>query len=185
MAYLYRHIRLDKNEVFYIGIASNKKRAYSKSNRNKYWHNIVNINSDYKVEIIFDNLSLTDAFNKEKEFISLYGRKDLNLGSLCNLTDGGEGAFGKITSQIVKDKISRSVRKNTHWKNGRKHTDESINKIRVSNFKKVIDTKTGIIYDSIGHASKVINMSQSLLARKLSGVRPNNTNFILLSDENI
>jgi hypothetical protein len=32
MAYLYRHIRLDKNEPFYIGIGSDKqyKRAYNK-----------------------------------------------------------------------------------------------------------------------------------------------------------
>ena len=35
MAILYRHIRLDKNVPFYIGIGKDIKRAYSKSNRNK------------------------------------------------------------------------------------------------------------------------------------------------------
>ena len=30
MAIVYRHIRLDKNEVFYIGIGKTEKRAYEK-----------------------------------------------------------------------------------------------------------------------------------------------------------
>lgn len=40
MAYLYRHIRLDKNQPFYIGISNvddDYKRAYKRSCRNKYW----------------------------------------------------------------------------------------------------------------------------------------------------
>jgi hypothetical protein len=42
MAYVYRHIRLDKNEPFYIGIGkddySSFKRAYHTGNkRNKIW----------------------------------------------------------------------------------------------------------------------------------------------------
>jgi hypothetical protein len=93
LAYIYYHIRLDKNEPFYIGIGSDNKgkytRAYSK-NRNTYWKNIVN-KTLYKVEIIQDNITWEYACNKEKEFISLYGRADLGLGLLVNMTDGGEG----------------------------------------------------------------------------------------------
>lgn len=41
--YVYRHIRLDKNEVFYVGIGSDNKgkylRAHGKEKRNKYWKN--------------------------------------------------------------------------------------------------------------------------------------------------
>lgn len=39
MAYVYRHIRLDKNEPFYIGIGSdiNYQRAYNYQRRTKYW----------------------------------------------------------------------------------------------------------------------------------------------------
>ena len=33
-----------------------------------------------------------EAFDEEKRLIALYGRKDLGMGPLCNLTDGGEGA---------------------------------------------------------------------------------------------
>jgi len=108
MAYVYRHIRLDKNEPFYIGIGSDDKyyRAGAKSNRNKLWKDIV-AKTDYEIEILFNDLTWDDACKKEQEFIALYGRKNKNKGSLCNLTDGGEGAFGVIVTQEKKDKLSK------------------------------------------------------------------------------
>jgi len=42
MAIVYRHIRKDTNEIFYIGIGKSIKRMISKNYRNKHWHNIVN-----------------------------------------------------------------------------------------------------------------------------------------------
>jgi hypothetical protein len=111
MAYVYRHIRLDKNEPFYIGIGNDNsfRRAFEKSRRNKIWKDIIN-KSDYEVEILFDNLSWDNACIKEREFISLYGRKDLGSGTLANLTDGGEGALGRkyITSEETKIKLSQA-----------------------------------------------------------------------------
>jgi hypothetical protein len=93
MAYVYRHIRLDKNEPFYIGIGKDNsyKRAFekSKTGRSIFWHNVVN-KSNYEVEILIDNLSWQQACEKEKEFILLYGRKDLKTGCLVNMTIGGE-----------------------------------------------------------------------------------------------
>lgn len=100
MAYVYRHIRLDKNEPFYVGIAKdeykNCERAYSKYYRNKHWHNIIN-KSHYEVEIILDDLTWEEACKKEIEFIKLYGRADLKTGSLVNMTDGGDGFKGPKT----------------------------------------------------------------------------------------
>jgi len=55
MAYVYRHIRLDKNEPFYIGIGKidNYKRAYLKSIRNVIWKQIVNkTNYDIYISIL-------------------------------------------------------------------------------------------------------------------------------------
>ena len=62
MTYVYRHIRLDKNEPFYIGIGTdlNYKRAYSKHSRNIYWQRVVN-KTKYEVEILFDNLTKNEA----------------------------------------------------------------------------------------------------------------------------
>ena len=93
--YIYRHIRPDTNEVFYIGRGSDiskghSKRHYEKSNRNRWWKAVVaKNNGEYEVEIMF-RASTEDLINeKEKEFISLYGRRDLKKGTLVNLTDGG------------------------------------------------------------------------------------------------
>ena len=110
MAYLYRHIRLDNNEPFYIGIGSDKdyKRAHNKKGRSFSWKDIVfKSKVPYEVEIILDNLEWEDAKNKEKEFIALYGRKDLNQGTLINFTDGGEGQWGRKDSKITKIKKSK------------------------------------------------------------------------------
>jgi hypothetical protein len=110
MAYVYRHIRLDKNEPFYIGIGSDEeyKRANTNTRRNKHWVNISKFG--YEVDILFDGLTWDEACVKEKEFISLYGRKDKNKGSLCNLTDGGDGCLGRIVtfSEESKRKMSEA-----------------------------------------------------------------------------
>ena len=75
MAYVYRHIRLDKNEPFYIGVGSDDvyKRANDTKGRNKIWYDITK-KTDYEVEILFDNISWEDALSKEIEFIDLYKR---------------------------------------------------------------------------------------------------------------
>ena len=110
MAYLYRHIRLDKNEPFYIGIGSDKNYARSRvKKRNNLWHKIAN-KTNYEIEIILDDLSWKDACNKEKEFIKLYGKKCDNTGILTNLTDGGEGIFGFKFSDDSRKKLSISQR---------------------------------------------------------------------------
>lgn len=93
---------MDKNEPFYIGIGTKPKkyrsfyeeysRAFSKQ-RSTFWK-IIAEKSEYSVEILFESTDLKEIENKEKEFIDLYGRKDLNKGSLCNLTDGGLGMKG-------------------------------------------------------------------------------------------
>jgi len=125
MAYVYRHIRLDKNEPFYIGIGSDEKgkykRAYVSSKRNNYWNNIVS-NTGYRVEIMMDDLTLEEAKQKEIEFIALYGRVNYyedgvkitnNNNLLCNLTDGGDESTsmkGRKFSDSHREKISKSLK---------------------------------------------------------------------------
>lgn len=104
MAIVYSHTRLDNDTIFYIGIGNEYKRAYSKHSRNSYWNNIVS-KADYKVNILFENLTWDEACKKEVELISLYGRKDLKKGLLANLTDGGDGVKGH--SQETIDKITK------------------------------------------------------------------------------
>ena len=186
MAYLYRHIRLDKNEPFYIGIGitKNYSRAYSKKSRNKLWKTIAN-KSGYEVEVIFDDLSWEEACEKEKEFITLYGRIDTKTGILSNMTNGGDGTIGiniwnkgKKLSQTHIDNLSKSHK-------GNKLTKESIlkaietkrntysNKGRI-----VVNIQNGIFYSSVAEAAKLYNIKQQTLSSKLNNNQYNNTLFI-------
>jgi hypothetical protein len=110
MAYVYQHIRLDKDIVFYIGIGSDNNglynRAYSK-NRSEHWKRIVS-KGGYEVQVIADNLTWEEACMHEKRFINFYGRENLNEGKLINLTDGGDGCVGQVMSEEAKEKISKN-----------------------------------------------------------------------------
>ena len=101
---VYFHINPIKNEIFYIGIG-NKTRPYSK-NRSKGWYEIVS-KYEYDVIIIQENLSWDEACIIEKKYIKQIGRKDLGLGSLVNLTNGGEGGgVGRCTKLRDRYKFS-------------------------------------------------------------------------------
>ena len=175
MAYIYKHIRLDTNEVFYIGIGSDNtyKRANLKKGRSIYWNNIIN-KSDYRIEILEDNISWEEALLKEVEYIKKYGRKDLGLGSLCNLTDGGEGTVGKVMSEELKSfhrntlnkhrkttaEINRKLKtgsklsKETLLKlQGRKLSSKAKEKISNATSKKIICVEDNIEFNSIIEAS--------------------------------
>ena len=127
MAIVYRHIRLDTNMPFYIGIGQDEKRAYSKKNRNKHWHGVVNKHG-YKVHIMMDDLTWEEACEKEREFIQLYGRKDLGLGTLVNLTDGGDGTVGYIQSEEHKAKRLDTMKGRPAHNNGKKMSKEATEK---------------------------------------------------------
>jgi hypothetical protein len=112
VAYVYRHIRHDKNEPFYIGIGSDipyYKRANERSRRSEFWKKII-AKTNYSVEIIFDNITFEEAKIKEIEFIKLYGRIDLNNGCLVNLTDGGDGLINRVFTPEHRKNLSESMR---------------------------------------------------------------------------
>ena len=132
MAYIYRHIRLDKDEVFYIGIGSDLdyKRAYKNTQRSKYWMNIANLG--YEVEIMLEDLTWEKACEKEKEFIRIYGRKDLNNGTLVNMTDGGEGNqnLSPESKRLKGQKIREKKLGTPNLKLRKPKTEEHKNKLR-------------------------------------------------------
>lgn len=126
MAYVYRHIRHDKNEPFYIGIGIDQKyhRAGERTRRNDLWKKIVSKTS-YDIEIIIDNIDYEYAKVKEIEFIALYGRIINNTGTLANFSTGGEGGNGHIVSEETRLKMSLAQK-------GRKKSPEQIEKTRKS-----------------------------------------------------
>jgi hypothetical protein len=164
MAYVYRHIRLDNGNPFYIGIGKNESRAYSTKGRSKFWQKIVD-KCGYEVEILFDDLDYEQAKLKEQEFISLYGRANTCNGLLCNLTDGGDGSLGYKPTKEALLKISntskgriKSKEQIEKWKNNMDFTksDETKEKIRQS------------LLNKLHTEERKKNQSKSHIGKKLS-----------------
>jgi hypothetical protein len=130
MAIVYQHRRKDTNEIFYIGIGKNENRAYKCGKfRSEFWNNIAK--HGYVIEITHRDITWEEACVIEKYLISFYGRRDLDLGPLVNLTDGGEGGFGMILNDEAREKIRQfQLSLNKKGKPGRKKSIEEIEKIR-------------------------------------------------------
>jgi hypothetical protein len=183
MAYVYRHIRFDKNEPFYIGIGNDmtNKRAKEKARRSNLWKKII-AKSDYEVEILFDDITYDEAKLKEIEFIELYGRIDLGNGILANLTNGGDGTINP--SQETRDKISKvnKGRKNSEAlmellinRKGQKNPAFGITGARCKNFKGYIQVfKNGVYfgrYEGIRDCAESLGVTATKVSAVLNGRR--------------
>lgn len=159
--YLYRHIRLDKNQPFYIGIGTKQprihphmrseyRRAFDTTRKeSSIWNRIVN-KTEYRVEILFESDDYNLIKEKEKEFIILYGRinKDVE-GTLANLTDGGDGFIGYKPSKekienhrkfmTGKTQSEETKLKRNKSREGYTHSEETKKKISDSHIGKEID----------------------------------------------
>lgn len=156
--YVYRHIRLDNNEPFYIGVGakyrsnyttltSEYKRAFEKIRRKKLWYDIVE-KTDYQVEILMEFDDYNEALKKETEFIKLYGRINNGSGCLANLTDGGQGAVGRIASK------------------------ESVQKTVSAHIIPVVSKITGQVFPSIKEAANHFGIKPKTLANQLRHNNP-------------
>jgi len=110
--YLYRFIRLDKNEPFYIGIGTKHRNKYTRlwdiKTKSNIFKKIIN-KTQFTTQIILESDNYSFIKEKEIEFIKLYGRKDLGTGILSNLTDGGEGITGAIGKFGKENPLSKKV----------------------------------------------------------------------------
>lgn len=124
--YVYVWIRLDTNQVFYVGKGSNN-RYKDMLMRNKYFYNVVNkVGKDnIEIKIIENNLTEDEAFEKEKYYIQYYKEQG---NKLTNMTSGGEGSsdwFEHLTEE--EKERHRQISKSFE---GKKHTEETKQKIR-------------------------------------------------------
>lgn len=207
MACVYKHIRLDTGNVFYIGIGNKTRRAYDLIRRGKHWKGIYK-NTEISIEIVFDKISYEEAKSWEKYLIGLYGRKDLNTGHLCNKTEGGDGTLGLVVSKETRIKHSLSSKNRRHSeetkakmsliqsnrsdetrrkiaesKRGKKRSKQTIMKMSISkigkrvNAKKVIDLSTGFIYSCAIDAAEVLCVKPGTLRSWLRGENMNKTSL--------
>jgi hypothetical protein len=100
--YVYAHAKATTGEIFYIGKGGpRQRREKSIHSRNGFWNRTAKKHG-FKVIVVRDGLQEWAAFELEREMIALHGRRDLGLGPLVNLTDGGEGTCGAITPDHVR-----------------------------------------------------------------------------------
>ncbi|NBW12734.1 MAG: hypothetical protein EBR82_32385 [Caulobacteraceae bacterium] len=139
---VYLHITKDNGIPFNVGKGSKKwKRHNSKKNRNDWWYNIVNKHG-YDVIILEDDLTEKQAFELETYWIKRIGRKNLGLGPLVNLSDGGEGPSGMIHNGEIRKKISENTKKGmtdevckkiSEREKGKKLSEKQLEEIRKRN----------------------------------------------------
>lgn len=185
--YLYKHIRPDREEVFYVGIGTKRRykdseyysRAFVSYNRNKIWRSIVEKNNGiFKVEIIMESDDTEFIKKKEIETIRTYGRIDLKTGTLANLTDGGDGQLFRQIAEETRQKTSA-------FHKGRKRTGKALNNIRIGLEKnryriKIIDTSNGHVYESIEQAHIKTGIPKTTLFQYVHNKRKNKTTLKLL-----
>ena len=147
MYYTYAYLRED-GTPYYIGKGKGD-RAYRKDGKP-----CATPKDKSKIIQLKTNLTEEEAFNHERYMIFILGRKDLGTGILLNKSDGGEGASGCIPSEETRKK--RSVRmggeNNPSYgkrgkdspRYGKKHTQETKDKISKSLQGNVISEKTRI-----------------------------------------
>jgi hypothetical protein len=144
--YVYGKFKFDY-EPFYVGLGKNDRinehfKPYSlkyNSLKNNIILKILKNDINPIRFKLYENITLESAKRLERCLIKLIGRRDLNKGTLSNLTDGGEGMKGFLYSDEAKEKMRlRSLgEKNVFY--GKTHSEESKEKIRT----KIGDSRKG------------------------------------------
>jgi len=105
--YLYYHKNPITEELFYIGIGTNKRAWDFTSGRNSHYKNYIKKYGEPIVDIIKENLTKEEACSLEIKLISEYGRKGIDSkGILLNKSIGGDvTALGNKFTNEQKQKI--------------------------------------------------------------------------------
>ena len=204
--YVYSHTRLDKNEVFYIGIGTiNNRDAYKRSKakdkRNNIWNNITK-KTKYSIQILMESTDYDIIKAEEIRLIALYGKIKDKTGILSNISDGGEGNTGyKPTKEIIEAQrqrmLGRKASKETKEKISLAQRNKKVSKevgLKISESKKgkkvnksdnrkkyLKHLSTGLVFPSILQAAKHFDIRSNMLGRDLISGR--NKEFLLINKE--
>lgn len=129
---------LKNNQEFYVGETGTDYRwlfhlkeaeKFIRQNRSNKWieenadnphktrtiMKILRAGLEPKIEKVLEGVDEQTAKAEEIRLIALYGRADLGLGPLTNMTDGGDGQSGRIWTEERKESITG----NNHWDYGK------------------------------------------------------------------
>ncbi len=171
--YVYRHLKPESREVFYIGLGSttNYSRAYHLHGRNIIWQRVY-FKHGIEIEILAKNLSKEDACELETLLIDQYGRRDLGTGPLVNLTDGGEGGYNTVYNEEYIQNWRDSIGDNLYDISQHSKSGKDSNRARA-----VVNIETGIYYDTAKEAAETQNLVYGSIKQMLSNSRHNHTSF--------
>lgn len=144
-------------EPFYIGKGKGNRfnnhliKYKLRTNKNKMFVNkILKIQSSQMQPIIIkvqENLNEQTSFQLEKSLIISIGRKDKNLGTLTNMTDGGEGSSGYIMTDKQKEKCRQTAIKysDKHSKRMKENnpTNDPLVREKISQIKQIQNKGSG------------------------------------------
>jgi len=116
--YVYLHIRKDNGTPFYVG-KGRGNRLIEKKSRSEFWNNVVN-KYGYDIILLENDISEEKSFEMESYWIKRIGRRDLELGPLVNLSDGGEGNSGHKWTEEQKKQVSIDRKGRKPWNTGKK-----------------------------------------------------------------
>lgn len=133
--YLYRHVRLDTNMPFYIGVSKKNHlkikgfnteyaRAFEKTKRTQFWKNVIK-KTKYVVEILLESDDKNFILNKEIEFIKRYGKKIDNTGTLVNFSNGGEFNDGHKNRNVSITQLNLAGNTIKIWKQAREISEKT------------------------------------------------------------
>ena len=111
------YMYLDSDNVpFYIGKGQGSRYYVSmhlrKNDTNTFLKNkIRKVGVDnIKIHFLHKDISEEESFSWERYWIKYIGRRDKGEGTLCNLTDGGEGDSGRIVPEETRQKIRETLK---------------------------------------------------------------------------
>jgi hypothetical protein len=113
--YAYLYIDPTTDGVFYVGKGSNRryKRHLVRKDKHPLTQKLSKMGRDGitpTIEVIHATNELA-AFWLERCLIAAFGRKDQGLGTLLNLTEGGEGNSGYVASNELREKRSQNAKR--------------------------------------------------------------------------